>query len=159
MAGLASTTAAETPLGWREASAATAGLDVADAVRWLAARAPARVLHVDTSASYRRGHLPGALWLQRGWLETRIGGVAPGLDAALLLTCTEGAQAAFAAATLQRGGHRHVAWLQGGTRAWAEAGQALETSALPPQDDELPLPARRDPQAMRDYLGWERLRE
>ena len=158
-AGLASATAAETPLGWHEASAATPGLGVADALRWLAAHAPARVLHVDTSASYRRGHLPGAVWLQRGWLETRIGQVAPSLGDALLLTCTEGAQAAFAAATLQGRGHVHVAWLQGGTRAWAAAGQALETSTLPPQDDELLLPARRDEQAMRDYLDWERLLE
>jgi rhodanese-related sulfurtransferase len=96
------------------------------------------------------------VWLPRGWLETRIAAVAPSPDEALLLTCIDGAQAAFAAATLRQRGYVHVAWLQGGTRIWAAAGRALETSALPPQDDELLPPARRDAQAMRDYLDWER---
>ena len=156
--GRPASTVAEMPLGWREASAVAPGLGADDASRWLAAYAPARVLHVDTSASYRRGHLPGATWLPRGWLETRIATVAPSLDVPLLLTCIDGAQAAFAAATLRGLGYAHVAWLQGGTRLWTAFGRALERSALPPQDDELPLPARRDAQAMRDYLDLEQQR-
>ncbi len=147
----------EMPSGWREASAVTPGLGVDDVGRWLAAYAPVRVLHVDTGASYRRGHLPDATWVPRGWLETRIGALAPSFDDALLLTCTGGAQAAYAAATLRQRGYVHVAWLQGGTRLWASAGRALEASASPPGEDELLLPARRDLQAMRDYLDWERL--
>ena len=143
------------PLGWAEASALTPALGVDEASRWLAACAPAHVLHVDTSASYRRGHLPGATWLPRGWLEPRIARVAPSLDEPLLLTCVDGAQSAYAAATLRRSGYARVAWLQGGTRLWAAAGRPLETAALPPQDDELLPPARRDPEAMREYLDWE----
>jgi rhodanese-related sulfurtransferase len=126
----------ETPLGWSEARAATPGLGPEDAVHWLAAHAPARVLHVDSGASYRRGHLPGATWLPRAWLEARIAGVAPGGDEGLLLTCTAGAQAAFAAATLHRMGYAHVAWLQGGTRTWADSGRALESSTPPQAQDE-----------------------
>ena len=155
--GRPASTVAEMPLGWRETSSVTPGLGVDDVARWLAAYAPAHVLHVDTSASYRRGHLPGAVWLPRGWLETRIAALAPSLAEALLLTCADGAQAAYAAATLRQLGYAHVAWLQGGTRIWAAAGRSLEASALPPQDDELLLPARRDVQAMREYLDWERL--
>ena len=157
--GRPAATVDEMPLGWHDASEVTPGLGADDVPRWLAAYAPAHVLHVDTGASYRRGHLPGAVWLPRGWLEVRIGQVAPSLDAALLLTCTDGAQAAFAAATLRQLGHVHVAWLQGGTRIWAGTGRALESSTLPLQDDELLPPVRRDSQAMRDYLEWERLRE
>jgi rhodanese-related sulfurtransferase len=157
-AGRPASTVDEMPLGWREASAMTPGLDVEEVTRWLAAYAPVHVLHVDTGASFRHGHLPGARWLPRGWLEARIEAVAPSLDEALLLTCNDGAQAAFAAATLRRRGYVHLAWLQGGTRLWAAAGRPLETAALPPQDDELLPPARRDAQAMRDYLDWERLR-
>jgi len=99
------------------------------------------------------------VWLPRGWLETRIAAVARSQGDALLVTCGDGAQAAYAAATLRQHGHEHVVWLQGGTRTWAAAGRALETSTLPPQDDELLPPARRDEQAMRDYLDWERLLE
>ena len=156
--GRPASTVAEMPLGWSEASAVTPGLGVDDVSRWLAAYAPAQVLHVDTSASYRRGHLPGAAWLPRGWLESRIARVAPSLEQALLVTCIDGAQSAYAAATLRRRGYVHVAWLQGGTRIWSAAGRALETAPLPQDDDELLPPARRDPQAMRDYLDWERLK-
>lgn len=149
---------AELPLGWAEASAVAPGLGVDDVAHWLAARAPAQLLHVDTGASYRRGHLPGARWLPRGWLEPRIARVAPSLEAALLVTCSDGAQSAYAAATLRRRGHVHVAWLQGGTRLWSAMGRALEAAPPPAQDDELLPPTRRDPQAMRDYLDWEQLR-
>ena len=155
-AGRPASTVPDLPLGWREASVVAPGLGVEDAGRWLAAYAPVHVLHVDTGASYRRGHLPGAVWLPRGWLETRIDALARALADPVLLTCTDGAQAAFAAATLRQRGHAHVAWLQGGTRLWAAAGRALETSALPPPENELQLPARLDAQGMRDYLQRER---
>lgn len=156
--GRAARTAADLPLGWREASAATPGLGADDVARWLAAWAPARVLHVDTAASFRRGHLPGATWLPRGWLEARIGAIASSLDEPLLVTCVDGTQSAYAAATLRQRGHANVAWLQGGTRIWAGAGRALETASETLQDDDgLLMPARRDAQAMRDYLDWERL--
>ena len=156
--GRPASTVAEMPLGWSEASAVTPGLGVDDVSRWLAAYAPAHVLHVDTSASFRRGHLPGATWLPRGWLEPRIARVAPALDEPVLVTCTDGAQSAYAAAALRRLGYTHVAWLQGGTRLWTAAGRVLETAPQPPDDDELLPPVRRDPQAMRDYLEWERLK-
>ena len=157
-AGRPARTTSELPLGWREASAAAPGLGVDDVARWLAAYAPAHVLHVDTSASYRRGHLPGAAWLPRGWLEARIADVAPSPDAVLLVTCHDGAQSAYAAAALRQRGYANVAWLQGGTRSWAAAGHALETASQPPCDDDgLAMPARRDAGAMREYLDWERL--
>ena len=155
--GRPASTTPELPLGWREVSAVTPGLGMEEAARWLAAFAPAHVLHVDTGASYRRGHLPGATWLPRGWLETRIAAIVPMQSEAVLLTCADGAQAAFAAATLRQMGYVHVAWLQGGTRLWAAAGGALESSALPSAQDELQPPARLDARAMRDYLDWERL--
>jgi len=151
-------TTAEMPLGWREASAAAPGLGVDDVARWLAAFAPVRVLHVDTSASWQRGHLPGAIWLPRGWLEVRIAAVAPSADEALLVTCNDGTQSAYAAATLRQRGYANVAWLQGGTRVWAGAGRGLESASVPPPgDDALLPPARRDARAMREYLDWERL--
>jgi len=156
--GRAARTAADLPLGWRQASAAAPGLGVEDVARWLATWAPARVLHVDTAASWRRGHLPGATWLPRGWLEARIADVAASCDQALLVTCVDGAQSAYAAATLRQRGYANVAWLQGGTRVWAAAGRTLETASHALADDDgLPLPARRDAQAMREYLDWERL--
>ncbi len=154
-AGRPASTAPDLPLGWREADAVAPGLGAEDAGRWLAMHELARVLHVDTGASFRRGHLPGAVWLPRGWLEARIDTVASTPGDPVLLTCADGSQAAYAAATLRRRGHAHVAWLQGGTRQWGAAGRALETSALPPPEHELQLPARLGAQEMRDYLSRE----
>lgn len=142
------------PLGWLQAQAAGQVVAAQDLVAWLASRPCARVLHVDTSATYRQGHLPGAIWLARSWIETRIDDVAPDPDAPLLLTCASGTQAPFAAATLRERGRADVAWLAGGLRVWAAAGGALATSALELQDDELVEPMARDEQAMRRYLDW-----
>jgi rhodanese-related sulfurtransferase len=151
-------TAAELPLGWREASTAAPGLGVDDVARRLATAPPPRVLHVDTSASWQRGHLPGAIWLPRGWLEARVAAVAPSADEALLVTCDDGTQSAYAAATLRRRGYSNVAWLVGGTRGWAGTGHGLESASVPPPgDDALLPPARRDARAMREYLDWERV--
>jgi len=152
--GHPSSVVADKPLGWDAACGDVAPLGIDDVAGWVDAHAPVQLLHVDTSASFRRGHLPGATWLPRSWLEPRIARVAPSLDVAVLLTCTDGSQSAFAAATLRRRGYAHVAWLEGGTRNWATSGRALET-ALQPQDDELLPPFRRELQAMRDYLDWE----
>lgn len=154
-AGHASAKGHEAPQGWREASAATPGLGAADAAHWLAAHAPAHILRVDTGASCRRAHLPGAVGLRRGWLDARPGALAPSLGQALLVTCVDGSQAAFAAAALRDRGHVQVAWLQGGPGAWAAAGKPLEAAAAARVEDELPLPARRDEQATRAYPAWE----
>lgn len=144
----------EPPLGWHEARGHSEAVPAGAAADWLAARPRARVLHVDASASFRRGHLPGAAWTPRGRLESRIADVVPEVDAPLLLTCVSGLQAAFAAATLRELGRREVAWLEGGTTAWAANGGALASADLPPQDDELLSPVERDDRAMREYLDW-----
>ena len=138
-------------------AAAAAPLSVEACLAWRRAHADGLVLDVDTSRSFGRGHLPGAQWLARGWLELRIGTLAPSTDQWLLLTCASGLQAPLAAAALQRMGYRRVACLAGGTRAWAAAGHALATAELGPQDDELLAPYERGEQAMRDYIDWEKL--
>lgn len=149
----------EPALGEAEARAAAPAVQAGEAAAWLASRTPPRVVHVDSLAAYRAGHLPGSAWLQRGWLEPRIAALAPDPAAPLLVTCGDGAQAAFAAATLRAAGYVQACRLDGGVRAWAAAGLPLgSTDATPPgADDELPLPADRDEQGMRDYLDWARI--
>lgn len=142
------------PLGWQQATARGEAVAATQVAAWLAAHPGGRVLQVDRSSAFRAGHLPGATWLPRGWLEARIDDVVADPDVPLLVTCAEGKQAPFAAATLRERGRGDVAWLAGGTRAWAAAGGVLEASDLAPQDDELPPPIERDEQAMRDYLDW-----
>ena len=83
------------------------------------------VLDVGASLQYAAGHLPGAKWRPRGWLENIIQDVASP-DDAIIVTASEEGQSVFAAATLHDLGYRDVKVLEGGTKAWRAAGLALE---------------------------------
>jgi rhodanese-related sulfurtransferase len=116
------------------------------------------VVSVDPSDVYLRGHVPGAAWICRSRLETRIGGVAPDRSRSLVVTCADGAQSTLAAATLGRLGYSSVRVLAGGVRAWPVAGQPVETGAtrLADEADDIVLkPYERGRAAMEAYLRWE----
>lgn len=154
---LATGRARATPSGWQAARAASAALGPDEAAAWRRAHPTAMLIHVDTSSTYRTAHLPGAMWVPRGWLEMRVGEFARDRNVPLLVSCADGAQSVYAAATLAGMGYTAVYRLEGGTRAWAAAGHALQAASLPPQDDELLAPYERGEQAMRDYIDWEKL--
>src|SRR4029453_14872254 len=76
------------------------GLDVARSqVPFLSPQAlqasqPPVVIFVDTSQDFARGHVPGAYWVPRGWLELRIAEVAPARETSVAVTCLDGRNAA-----------------------------------------------------------------
>jgi rhodanese-related sulfurtransferase/predicted metal-dependent enzyme (double-stranded beta helix superfamily) len=118
----------------------------------------ALVVSVDPSDAYRRGHVPGAVWLNRGRLEDRIAAVAPDRHRPIVLTCADGRQSTLAAATLADLGYTAVRVLAGGTAAWRAAGLPLEAGPgrlADEPDDVVPKPYERGPAAMRAYLAWE----
>ena len=116
------------------------------------------VLHAGTSREFASGHVPGTRWTPRGWLERDIATLAPERSAPLLLTCPDGVQSAFAAATLRELGYADVAVLDGGMAAWREAGFDVETGLSgvmsPPQDVVLAGTDRTSAEMMH-YLQWE----
>ena len=85
----------------------------------------ATVIDIESSTAYRTGHLPVALWAPRGWLEFRIGNLAPTPNQPVVLTCRDGVTSTLAAASLDRLGYTDVAVLEGGTEAWRGAGYSL----------------------------------
>jgi rhodanese-related sulfurtransferase len=118
----------------------------------------AAILNVDPSGGYRRGHLPGAAWLCRSRLELRIDAVVPDRSRPLVVTCADGVQSALAAATLLGLGYAAARVLDGGTRAWAEAGLPVEsgpTRLLDEPDDVVFKPYEKGREAMEAYLRWE----
>ena len=127
----------------------------ADALADILAAGQSTLFDVDTSERYVAGHVPGAHWLPRGWLELRIASLIPDVSKRIVVTCIDGRQSKLAAATLHELGYEHVLALDGGTRAWSRSGRSLETTSLPPQDDIARAPYERGVQAMRDYLAWE----
>lgn len=136
---------------------------------WDAARAAARyrtpgelgdatVIDVGTSDEYARGHVPGAGWICRSRLEARIAGAAPDRARAIVVTCGDGVVSTLAAVTLAGVGYKDVSVLDGGTRAWRDAGRPLESGAtrlLDEPDDVVLKPYQRGREAMEAYLRWE----
>lgn len=68
----------------------------------------------------------GARHLGRGVLERDIETQIPDLDAEIVLYCGGGYRSALAAESLGKMGYRNVWSMDGGIRAWREAGYPLE---------------------------------
>ena len=119
---------------------------------------PDAILFVDTSQDFARGHVPGAGWVPRGWLEWQAAEHVASPDARIVVTCGDGRQSLLAAATLQAMGYANVAALDGGTAAWRQAGLPLETGLTgvmrTPADVVFSGPDRTYAD-MQNYLRWE----
>lgn len=123
-------------------------------------------IDLSSSANYKSGHAPGAIFALRSRLTSdvaRLPGNHPPGQGALLLISEDGALAAFAAAELAQATGRPISILRGGTSAWRTAGLPLETGAgrqMHPMEDAWASPYSRATQAERfaafqTYLDWE----
>jgi rhodanese-related sulfurtransferase len=119
---------------------------------------PAAVIFVDTSQDFARGHVPGARWVPRGWLEFWIGDIVPAKDTPLTVTCHDGRSSALAGVTLKELGYPQVSVLDGGMLAWQKAGLPLEkglTGVMAPPTDVVLSGPDRNFADMQNYLRWE----
>ena len=124
----------------------------------LASSTPPVVIFVDTSQDFAQGHVPGARWVPRGWLEFRVGDIAPSLETAVAVTCLDGVNAALAGATLLELGYKDVAVLDGGMAAWRQAGLAVEqglSGVMSSPNDVVVSGPDRNYADMMNYLRWE----
>ncbi len=71
---------------------------------------------------WEEGHLPGAVHVSRGNLESRIEGVAPDKQQPVVLYCATGNRSAFAAKSLAELGYEHPVSLTGGFTDWKRNG-------------------------------------
>ncbi|CAN5199807.1 rhodanese homology domain-containing protein [soil metagenome] len=119
------------------------------------------LLDFSSSAAYVKAHIPGAAWLLRSDLQRALEAAHLPSTERIVATCTHGDVARFAAAELTRLSGLPVTVLDGGNRAWAEAGHALEYGAarlLSPRIDRYrrPYEGTDAPRAaMQAYLDWE----
>jgi rhodanese-related sulfurtransferase len=121
--------------------------------------ASALVLDVGMSADFDAGHVPGAKWLCRGWLEIKMPEQFPDGRQAIVLSCPDGVQSALAARALKEIGYTDVSVLAGGVRAWMATGlpceKGLTGCLVEPNDVVLSPSVRGDKEEMRRYLDWE----
>ena len=71
---------------------------------------------------WEEGHIPSAVHVPRGFLESRIEQVASDRDRRVVLYCASGNRSAFAAKTLEELGYDRVASLAGGITDWKRNG-------------------------------------
>jgi molybdopterin/thiamine biosynthesis adenylyltransferase/rhodanese-related sulfurtransferase len=86
------------------------------------AAAGAVVVDVREADEWAKGHIPGALFVPRGYLELRIEEKVADKSQEVILHCGGGTRSAFAAETLQRLGYTNVASMSGGFGKWQELG-------------------------------------
>src|SRR5579871_5048841 len=83
---------------------------------------------IDTreDSEWARGHIPGAIHLSKGIIERATEKTVPDKNATIILYCGGGFRSALAADNLQKMGYTNVISMDGGIRAWREAGYPLE---------------------------------
>ncbi len=89
------------------------------------------VLDVRERDAYEAGHVPGARLLPRGQLEIRVNQELPDPTRRIVACCELGLISTLAAATLHKMGFQRAVALDGGMKAWREAGYPLRSGREP----------------------------
>jgi sulfur-carrier protein adenylyltransferase/sulfurtransferase len=85
------------------------------------------IVDVRESDEWDAGHIPGAKFVTRGHLESRIEGAAPDRSERVILYCASGNRSALAAKTLRDElGYERVESMTGGYTLWKDRGYAVD---------------------------------
>ena len=101
------------------------GVSAAEAVR-LMNREKGVMIDVCEAAEHAAGHCVGARNIPLGELDQRAAELPKNKQVPVLLMCQSGARAARAAGKLRKLGYERAAAVNGGLRAWREAGLPVE---------------------------------
>jgi len=85
------------------------------------------ILDIREKDAFDAGHAPGAKHLPRGQLELRVDNELPDPTVRIVTCCEFGKISTLAAATLRELGYGRAVALDGGMKAWREAGFPLES--------------------------------
>jgi sulfur-carrier protein adenylyltransferase/sulfurtransferase len=79
---------------------------------------------------YEQGTIPGAVFIPRGHLESKVENQITDKDAPIVLFCASGVRSAFGADTLQQLGYSNVVNMTGGFQQWKNEGRPWITPAV-----------------------------
>jgi rhodanese-related sulfurtransferase len=94
--------------------------------RMLKTKEPHLLVDVREDNEWAAGHAAGAVHLGKGIIERDIEAQAPAKDTRLVLYCGGGFRSALAADNLQKMGYTDAISLDGGWKAWQQAGLPVE---------------------------------
>jgi len=77
-------------------------------------------------SEYESGHIPGAINIPSGLMESEISDRVPDNAARIIMYCRTGVRANSACLTVESMGFRNVVNIQGGWKAWSRAGYPVE---------------------------------
>jgi molybdopterin/thiamine biosynthesis adenylyltransferase/rhodanese-related sulfurtransferase len=80
------------------------------------------VIDVRERNEFEEGHVPGAVHLSKGFIETRIEDLVPDRETPITLYCAAGVRSLLAARAIRELGYTDVQSLGGGFGAWKQAG-------------------------------------
>ena len=83
------------------------------------------LIDVREDHEWAAGHAAGAIHMSKGTIERDIEARVPDASAKIVLYCGGGYRSALVADALQKMGYRNAISLDGGWRAWNEAGLAV----------------------------------
>jgi rhodanese-related sulfurtransferase len=115
-----------------EASTRVMTVRVEDALSLVGDRETVFVDLRDSAELQRDGRIPGAVHVSRGTLEFALDPTSPNHNSVfssgkrIVFYCASGSRSALAADTAQQMGQQKVAHLDGGFKAWSEAGGVVE---------------------------------
>ncbi len=98
---------------------------------------PVTLIDVREQNEYVQGHIPGARWIPRGFLELRIEDLVAERDRPVVLYCAGGTRSALAARSLRELGYTDVRSMAGGFGAWKRSGYAFKTPIVMTPEQEV----------------------
>lgn len=99
--------------------------------------ADATLIDVREEDEWVQGHIPGAVWIPRGFLEIRIEDAVPDRDRPIVLYCAGGTRSALAARALAELGYKNTKSMAGGFGAWKRNGYPFDVPAVLDADQKL----------------------
>jgi rhodanese-related sulfurtransferase len=112
----------------KDAKSRVREIDSREVKRRIDAREKLVLVDVREDSEWAQGHLPGATHLGKGVIERDVERFFPDKDDTLVLYCGGGYRSALAGDNLQKMGYTNVISMDGGWRAWVEAGYPTEKS-------------------------------
>ncbi|MDX6538525.1 MAG: sulfur-carrier protein adenylyltransferase/sulfurtransferase [Gaiellales bacterium] len=102
-------------------------ISAADAAARLSSDEPPLLIDVREADEFDQGAIEGSVHIPRGYLESRVGAIAPDLSTPIIVSCQSGARSAFGARSLEELGYENVSSLAGGFGGWKQNGLPWST--------------------------------